>query len=465
MKIQTTKKNIRKRLAFMLVICMVLTSLAGIAPTSTTVSKAAVDSQGIITGGEGSFTTTLSNGEATELTVTDCKLTVKVGSKTYSFRNNLTIVGMAVINVPDDLLHIFTLSGKYYCMDLRSGVVIEAYRNAGNGKYCLKTNTSGYEVFGSSIINTSYFYEYVSANSVSREKLITRGEFDWISEGKDPSVDTIPTATPTVKPDDPTPTPTVRPDDPTPTPTVRPDDPIPTPTVRPDDPTSTPTQTPNGNCNGNCGCGCDSNCNGSCCNGNCNCNGSQKPNGGVTGDNVNNADVNASGNGNTITINQSISNTTINGNGNSAGTGVNAPVPVVTKPAAKTTTSSVKSKSYYAAIKSGNRLKLYKVTQKVSGGKIKTTRKWLSICLFDRKKGRMDWNSYRIKGVKKCQYSAKKHWIVIITKKGVVKACPSGKGTKSVKTIGRGAKAFKCNSRGLATSYVKKNGKVVKLAY
>ena len=432
MKIQTTKKNIRKRLAFMLVICMVLTSLAGIAPTSTTVSKAAVDSQGIITGGEGSFTTTLSNGEATELTVTDCKLTVKVGSKTYSFRNNLTIVGMAVINVPDDLLHIFTLSGKYYCMDLRSGVVIEAYRNAGNGKYCLKTNTSGYEVFGSSIINTSYFYEYVSANSVSREKLITRGEFDWISEGKDPSVDTIPTATPT---------------------------------VRPDDPTSTPTQTPNGNCNGNCGCGCDSNCNGSCCNGNCNCNGSQKPNGGVTGDNVNNADVNASGNGNTITINQSISNTTINGNGNSAGTGVNAPVPVVTKPAAKTTTSSVKSKSYYAAIKSGNRLKLYKVTQKVSGGKIKTTRKWLSICLFDRKKGRMDWNSYRIKGVKKCQYSAKKHWIVIITKKGVVKACPSGKGTKSVKTIGRGAKAFKCNSRGLATSYVKKNGKVVKLAY
>ena len=46
-----------------------------------------------------------------------------------------------------------------------------------------------------------------------------------------------------------------------------------------------------------------------------------------------------------------------------------------------------------------------------------------------------------------------------------MKACPSGKGTKKVKRIGKGAVAFKCNSRGLAYAYVKKNGKVVKLKY
>ena len=225
---------------------------------------------------------------------------------------------------------------------------------------------------------------------------------------------------------------------------------------------------------GNCGCGCGSDCNGNCCNGNCKClnggNNNNAGNGGVAGDNVNNSGIDVSGNGNTINVNQNIinNNNTINGNNNSIGTGVNAPVPVTKKATTTTkakTTKKVKAKTYYAAIKSGNRMKLYKVTQKVVNGKIKTTRKWLSICLFDRKKGRMDWNSYQIKGVKKAQYSAKKHYIVIITKGGVVKACPSGKGTKKVKRIGKGAVAFKCNSRGLAYAYVKKNGKVVKLKY
>ena len=235
-----------------------------------------------------------------------------------------------------------------------------------------------------------------------------------------------------------------------------------------------PTATPNGGCKGNCGCGCGSDCNGNCCNGNCKClnggNNNNAGNGGVAGDNVNNSGIDVPGNGNTINVNQNIinNNNTINGNNNSIGTGVNAPVPVTKKATTTTkakTTKKVKAKTYYAAIKSGNRMKLYKVTQKVVNGKIKTTRKWLSICLFDRKKGRMDWNSYRIKGVKKAQYSAKKHYIVIITKGGVVKACPSGKGTKKVKRIGKGAVAFKCNSRGLAYAYVKKNGKVVKLNY
>ena len=457
-------KTAVRKLSIMVIICLVMSSFIGIMPVGNSmVAKAATDSQGIITGGEGKWSTTLSTGETATLTVSDCKLTVEVGGRSYPFRNGLSIVGMAVTNVPDDLLHIFTLSGKYYCMDLRSGVVIEAYRNASNGKYCLKTNASGYEVFGSSIINTKYFYEYVSANSVSRERLITRAEFDLIIDKKDPSSDDddTPTPTPTATPEvTPTATPEVTP---TATPEV-------TPTATPEvTPTATPTTTPNGGCKGNCGCGCGSDCNGNCCNGNCKClnggNNNNAGNGGVAGDNVNNSGIDVSGNGNTISVSQNIINNTINGNNNSIGTGVNAPVPVTTPTATKTKTTKVKAKTYYEAIQSGNRLKLYKVTQKVVNGKIKTTRKWLSICLFDRKRGRMDWNSYKVKGVKKAQYSAKKHYIVIITKKGVVKACPSGKGSKKIKVIGKGAKAFKCNNRGLATSYVKRNGKVVKLAY
>ena len=492
------RKTAVRKLSIMVIICLVMSSsFIGIMPAGNSmVAKAATDSQGIITGGEGEWTTTLSTGETATLTVSDCKLTVKVGSNSYPFRNGLSIVGMLVTNIPDDLLHIFTLSGKYYCMDLRSGVVIEAYRNASNGKYCLKTNASGYEVFGSSIINTKYFYEYVSANSVSRERLITRAEFNMIIDKKDPSSDDddtptpTPTATPEVTPTpDPTPTAT-----PTATPTVTPTaTPIETPEVTPTatpgcdcknggtcncpdgkcpcdncpckDKPCKPTTTPNGGCKGNCGCGCGSNCDGNCCNGNCKCLNGEKDNNnaGVAGDNVNNSGIDVSGDGNVINVNQSIVNTTVNGNDNTIGTGVNAPVPVTTPTVTKTT--KVKAKTYYAAIQSGNRLKLYKVTQKFTNGKIKTTRKWLSICLFDRKKGTMDWNSYRIKGVKKAQYSAKKHYIVIITKDGVVKACPSGKGTKKVKRIGKGAVAFKCNSRGLAYAYVKKNGKVVKLKY
>ena len=475
MMIKTTK-NSRKVWAFLVLFALIIASFSNM---NVNIAKAAVTETGIAYDGNGEITKTLLNGKNAKVTLDGSIINITVDGEKYGYYNTIC-VGTCVIS-DDDLLHIFWHTGDYYVYDLyESGMYILAGYSKVTGAnisyyqvtdvndtHIVKGTSAPNAAFHSCIIDKKYFYQY---GQTGKKFLMTRKEFEEIVYGKE---DPTPTATPTVTP--------------TATPSCDcknggtcncPDGKCTCDNCpfkdKPCKPTATPTTTPNGGCKGNCGCGCGSDCNGNCCNGNCKClnggNNNNAGNGGVAGDNVNNSGIDVSGNGNTINVNQNIinNNNTINGNNNSIGTGVNAPVPVTKKATTTTkakTTKKVKAKTYYAAIKSGNRMKLYKVTQKVVNGKIKTTRKWLSICLFDRKKGRMDWNSYRIKGVKKAQYSAKKHYIVIITKKGVVKACPSGKGTKKVKTIGKGAVAFKCNSRGLATSYVKKNGKVVKLKY
>ena len=436
---KTTTKNLRKAWAFLVLFALIIASFSNM---NVNIAKAAVTETGIAYDGNGEITKTLLNGKNAKVTLDGSIINIAVDGEKYGYYSTIC-VGTCVIS-DDDLLHIFWHTGEYYVYDLYesgmyilagytkvSGSSISYYQVTDvNDTHIVKGTSAPNAAFHSCIIDKKYFYQY---GQTGKKLLMTRKQFEEIVNGKE---------------------------DPTPTPTA-------TPTVP-------PTATPNGGCKGNCGCGCGSDCNGNCCNGNCKClnggNNNNAGNGGVAGDNVNNSGIDVPGNGNTINVNQNIinNNNTINGNNNSIGTGVNAPVPVTKKATTTTkakTTKKVKAKTYYAAIKSGNRMKLYKVTQKVVNGKIKTTRKWLSICLFDRKKGRMDWNSYRIKGVKKAQYSAKKHYIVIITKGGVVKACPSGKGTKKVKRIGKGAVAFKCNSRGLAYAYVKKNGKVVKLKY
>lgn len=137
-----------------------------------------------------------------------------------------------------------------------------------------------------------------------------------------------------------------------------------------------------------------------------------------------------------------------------------------------TTTSSspssykkVKPKTYYTATKAGKRLKLWKVTQWVKDGKIKTSKKLMSICIFDRKKGKIQWNGYKRRAMKTCQFTNKKRWLVGITTKGKLKLYPSGRQTNNPKTMKGVYVAIKCNSNGLATAGVKKNGKVVKLKY
>ncbi len=464
-----TTKNSRKVWAFLVLFALIIASFSNM---NVNIAKAAVTETGIAYDGNGEITKTLLNGKNAKVTLDGSIINITVDGEKYGYYNTIC-VGTCVIS-DDDLLHIFWHTGDYYVYDLyESGMYILAGYSKVTGAnisyyqvtdvndtHIVKGTSAPNAAFHSCIIDKKYFYQY---GKTGKKFLMTRKEFEEIVYGKeDPTPTATPTVTPTATPD---PTPTATPEvTPTATPEV-------TPTATPEvTPTATPTTTPNGGCKGNCGCGCGSDCNGNCCNGNCKClnggNNNNAGNGGVAGDNVNNSGIDVSGDGNVINVNQSIVNTTVNGNDNTIGTGVNAPVPVTKKATTTTkTTTKVKAKTYYTAIKSGNRMKLYKVTQKVVNGKIKTTRKWLSICLFDRKKGRMDWNSYRIKGVKKAQYSAKKHYIVIITKGGVVKACPSGKGTKKVKRIGKGAVAFKCNSRGLAYAYVKKNGKVVKLKY
>ena len=453
-----TTKNSRKIWAFLVLFALIIASFSNM---NVNIAKAAVTETGIAYDGNGEITKTLLNGKNAKVTLDGSIINITVDGEKYGYYNTIC-VGTCVIS-DDDLLHIFWHTGDYYVYDLyESGMYILAGYSKVTGAnisyyqvtdvndtHIVKGTSAPNAAFHSCIIDKKYFYQY---GQTGKKFLMTRKEFEEIVYGKE---DPTSTATPTATPD--------------PTPTA-------TPEVTPT-PTATPEVTPGCDCKNGGTCNCPD---GKCTCDNCPCkdkpckptatpnsgNNNNAGNGGVAGDNVNNSGIDVSGNGNTINVNQNIITNTINGNNNSIGTGVNAPVPVTKKATTTTkTTTKVKAKTYYTAIKSGNRMKLYKVTQKVVNGKIKTTRKWLSICLFDRKKGRMDWNSYRIKGVKKAQYSAKKHYIVIITKKGVVKACPSGKGTKKVKVIGKGAKAFKCNNRGLATSYVKKNGKVVKLGY
>jgi len=458
MMMKTTTKNLRKVWAFLVLFALIIASFSNM---NVNTAKAAVTETEIAYDGNGEITKTLLNGKNAKVTLDGSIINITVDGEKYGYYNTIC-VGTCVIS-DDDLLHIFWHTGDYYVYDLyESGMYILAGYSKVTGAnisyyqvtdvndtHIVKGTSAPNAAFHSCIIDKKYFYQY---GQTGKKFLMTRKEFEEIVYGKE---DPTSTATPTATPD--------------PTPTA-------TPEVTPT-PTATPEVTPGCDCKNGGTCNCPD---GKCTCDNCPCkdkpckptatpnsgNNNNAGNGGVAGDNVNNSGIDVSGNGNTINVNQNIITNTINGNNNSIGTGVNAPVPVIKKATTTTkTTTKVKAKTYYTAIKSGNRMKLYKVTQKVVNGKIKTTRKWLSICLFDRKKGRMDWNSYRIKGVKKAQYSAKKHYIVIITKKGVVKACPSGKGTKKVKVIGKGAKAFKCNNRGLATSYVKKNGKVVKLAY
>lgn len=163
---------------------------------------------------EDSFTTKLSTQESVTVKIVNSVLTVKVAATEYVFKiGNITkAADAAVVNEKDGLLHVLTLGGVYYVFDLYTGVQIVAYRNSINGKYCSSRNSYAYMVYGKALINSSYFYELLTSNSVSRELLMTRREFDIIINGGDPSLDEIETPTPTPTPTkEPTPTPTVIP--------------------------------------------------------------------------------------------------------------------------------------------------------------------------------------------------------------------------------------------------------------
>lgn len=240
---KTTKKFKRFThvIASILILAMFTTSFAGFGIGTDKVWAA---TNGIVKGPntpdvEDSFTTTLSSGETTTIKIVNSVLTIKVSSSEYIFKiGNITkTADAAVVNEKDGLLHILTLGGVYYVFDLYTGVQIVAYRNSTNGKYCSSKNSYAYMVYGKSLINNTYFYELLTSNSVSRELLMTRAEFDIIISGGDPSIDTV-TATPVVT-KEPTQAPTV---EPTQVPTKEPTQ-VPT-KVPTQAPTMEPTQVP-----------------------------------------------------------------------------------------------------------------------------------------------------------------------------------------------------------------------------
>lgn len=253
-------KKIKKIMCNLLTFVMVL---AMAIPSTTT--KAATT--GIVKGSnevdvENSFSTVLTTGEKASISIKNSVLTIKVdGSESIFKTGNITkTTDAAVITESDGLVHILTLSGVYYVYDLYTGVQLVAYRNSVNGRYCSSRNSHAYMVYGKSFINNMYFYEWITSNSVSRERLMTRIEFDIIIGGGDPSEDedptTKPTEAPTQKPTErPTEAPTQRPteaptQEPTQSPTERPTErPTEAPTQRPtqaptEKPTEAPTQKP-----------------------------------------------------------------------------------------------------------------------------------------------------------------------------------------------------------------------------
>lgn len=463
-----SKNNKRRRIALVLAIAYIMSFVGTVimSEDATKVAKAAevtsgVTSDGIIWGGRGTVTETLTTSKKATVTLTESVLSVKVDSTSYPYYDT-QLVGSIVI-AKDDLLHIFWHSGKegnYDCMDLWTGNSIKAYKNKSNNKYCLAMNANAYAVKGTSVLNSvntaiidkEYFYEnhYMTSGGAKKERLITRSEFEKIWNDKDPSEETPePTVTPSAKPStEPTITPSVTPSaNPTATPICGcmnggkctcPDGTcvcVNCPCKdKPCKPTETPTATPNVTTSANptatpmCGCVNGGPC--TCPNGQCVC------------------------------INCPCKDKLCKPTSASTATAT-----AVTTTSSSSSYQKVKPKVYYTATKVGKRLKLWKVKQWVKDGKIKTSKKWKSICFFDRKKGKIQWNGYKRKTIKTCQFTNKKHWLVGITTKGKLKLYPSGKQTENPKTMKGVYVAIKCNSNGLATAAVKKNGKVVKLKY
>lgn len=212
--------NIFRKVAYILVIALVITSFTGI--TNVNKAQAAMTAGNVVYEGNGSLTC----GSAT-LTLSNAVLTYN-GSTTIKYWAN-PVAGTMVINQTDRLGHVFWYSGIYFVIDMNTGAIIQAYKNSSNS-YCVKS--SGTAVYGSSaymatintcIIDDEWFYQ---ENVAKMQRLMTRAEFDRISKGDDP---TAPTQAPTVAP--------------TTEPTVAP---IPTtaPTQAPV-PTVVPTATPN----------------------------------------------------------------------------------------------------------------------------------------------------------------------------------------------------------------------------
>lgn len=446
-----------RKISFILIFALTITNFAGIGANRAVTVKAATN--GIVKGpnvpgAEDSFTTTLSSGESTTIKIVNSVLTIKVGSTDYTFQigNIKSTTDAAVVNEKDGLLHILTLGGVYYVFDLYTGVQIVAYRNSSNGKYCSSRNAYAYMVYGKSLINNTYFYELLTSNSVVRELLMTRAEFDVIVNGGDPSVDSTPTPTPTAVPTQaPTPTPTQAPTVvPTQVPTVVPTQ-VPTQA-----PTVAPTQTPDITIKFDFNFWWE-----------------KYISGVITWEQftqvvyqyqwrvdktatekettyyfyddkgnlirterilISNGTDSGTGNGSATITNKGEANVSVTEKGNG---GVTGTVTVTTNKATTTAKKTTKKKVTARArvITSGSRIKLFTAKNKLHG--------WL---IFNRKTGKLNWNGYKMKGVKSAGFIKGSWNIVVLMKNGKVYKLPK-KVTKG-KTIHK--TRIKCKEKGIA---------------
>ena len=450
-----TAKTLR-RIALTLIFALTMTNFAGIGgigANSAVTVKAATN--GIVKGpnevdAEDSFTTTLSSGESTTIKIVNSVLTIKVDATDYTFRigNIKSTTDAAVVNEKDGLLHILTLGGVYYVFDLYTGVQIVAYRNSSNGKYCSSRNAYAYMVYGKSLINNTYFYELLTSNSVVRELLMTRAEFDVIVNGGDPSVDPTPTQAPTQAPtQQPTQAPTQQPtQEPTQQPTQAPTQ----------EPSVLPTQTPDITIKFDFNFWWE-----------------KYISGVITWEQftqvvyqyqwrvdktatekeityyfyddkgnlirterilISTGTDSGTGSGSATITNKGEANISVTEKGNG---GVTGTVTVTTNKATTTAKKTTKKKVTARArvITSGSRIKLFTAKNKLHG--------WL---IFNRKTGKLNWNGYKMKGVKSAGFIKGSWNVVVLMKNGKVYKLP--KKVAKGKTIHK--TRIKCKDKGIA---------------
>ena len=434
-----------RRISFILIFALTITSFAGIGANQAVTVKAATN--GIVKGpnevdAEDSFTTTLSSGESTTIKIVNSVLTIKVDATDYTFQigNIKSTTDAAVVNEKDGLLHILTLGGVYYVFDLYTGVQIVAYRNSSNGKYCSSRNAYAYMVYGKSLINNTYFYELLTSNSVVRELLMTRAEFDVIVNGGDPSVDPTPTQAPT----------------PTQQPTQEPTQ-EPAPTQAPtQEPSVLPTQTPDITINFDFNFWWE-----------------KYISGVITWEQftqvvyqhqwrvdktatekettyyfyddkgnlirterilISSGTDSGTGSGSATITNKGEANISVTEKGNG---GVTGTVTVTTNKATTTAkkTTKKKGKARARVITSGSRIKLFTAKNKLHG--------WL---IFNRKTGKLNWNGYKMKGVKSAGFIQGSWNVVVLMKNGKVYKLP--KKVAKGKTIHK--TRIKCKDKGIA---------------
>ena len=170
------------------------------AETTTAETPQAETVTTMITGGYGNIQQTLSTGEKATVEVDDGKLKVTVEGHTFTFADYKNVVDQATVS-EDDFLHFCTFSHDYYLLDLRHGTftLIPIYRNMTTWEYTLETSSSE-PVKWDALIDDKYYFQQLAMNKSSRERLVTREQFEKLVPVKPDSTATPPTQAPTATP-------------------------------------------------------------------------------------------------------------------------------------------------------------------------------------------------------------------------------------------------------------------------